>query len=72
MKKLQVIIESHAFGVCTRLGEILGISSGAIRTTFIYLSFFTFGSPIILYIALAFLMDMPRHWRRKRSTIWDI
>jgi hypothetical protein len=30
----------------------------------------TFGSPVIIYLALAFVMNMRRHLRR-RSTIWD-
>lgn len=70
VKKVQLFFEEHAFGVCTRLGEKLGIATSSIRLFFIYTSFLTFGSPVIVYLGLAFIMNMRRHLRR-RSTIWD-
>ena len=70
IKRIQHFFEKHAFGVCTRLGEKLGIATSSIRLYFIYLSFLTFGSPVILYLVLAFIMNLRRHMRR-RSTIWD-
>lgn len=70
VKKVQLFFEEHAFGVCTRLGEKLGIATSSIRLFFIYASFLTFGSPVIVYLGLAFIMNMRRHLRR-RSTIWD-
>jgi len=72
MKKIQTLFENQAFGVCTFWGEKLGIATGSIRLFFIYASFLTFGSPLILYLGLAFLMNIHTHLRRKRSTIWDI
>lgn len=69
-KKIQHFFEQHAFGVCTRLGEKLGIATSSIRLFFIYSSFLTFGSPVIIYLGLAFIMNIRRHLRR-RSTIWD-
>jgi phage shock protein PspC (stress-responsive transcriptional regulator) len=70
VKKVQKFFEMHAFGVCTSMGEKLGIATSSIRLFFIYASFLTFGSPVIIYLALAFIMNMGRHLRR-RSTIWD-
>lgn len=72
MKRLQYFIESQAFGVCTMLGEKLGFSSGSIRLTFIYVSFLTMGSPVLLYLMLAFWMNISKHLRRERSTVWDL
>lgn len=72
MKRLQYFIESQAFGVCTMLGEKLGIASSSIRLSFIYISFFTLGSPIILYFFMAFWMNVSKHLRRERSTVWDL
>jgi phage shock protein PspC (stress-responsive transcriptional regulator) len=72
MKRLQYFIESQAFGVCTMLGEKLGIATGSIRLSFIYLSFLTMGSPVLIYLMLAFWMNVHKHWRRERNSVWDL
>ena len=68
--KIQLLFERYAFGVCARLGEKLGIASSNIRMFFIYASFLTFGSPVLIYLALAFIMNI-RKYLRKRNPIWD-
>jgi PspC domain. len=70
VSRIQSFFETHAFGVCTVLGEKLGIATSSIRLFFIYASFLTLGSPIILYLSLAFVLNMRSHLR-KRRTIWD-
>jgi phage shock protein PspC (stress-responsive transcriptional regulator) len=70
VKKILDFCELYAFGVCTRLGEKLGIATSSIRLSFIYASFLTFGSPVLIYLALAFVMNIRKHMR-KRSPIWD-
>ena len=70
-KRIQHFFEEYAFGVCTRLGEKLGIATSAIRLFFIYASFLTFGSPVIIYLALAFIMNIRKHLRRRNSAILD-
>ncbi|MFN7013263.1 MAG: PspC domain-containing protein [Bacteroidia bacterium] len=75
ISKLRDILEFQVFGVCTKLGEKLGIKTTTIRMYFIYLSFFTFGSPIIIYLILAFLNENRNYFIRKRVTrpsIWDL
>lgn len=68
--------EQQAFGVCQWLGEKLGIRTTTVRMYFIYLSFFTFGSPVIIYFILAFLLEHKAYFRpfypRKRPSVWDI
>jgi len=71
MKRISQFFETHAFGVCSALGEKLGIASSSIRLFFIYASFLTLGSPVVLYLALAFVMNMRKHLRRSNSSIWD-
>ncbi len=71
IQRIQDYFEGHAFGVCTRLGEKLGIATSSIRLFFIYASFLTFGSPVIVYLCLAFVMDIRRHLRRRSSSIMD-
>jgi phage shock protein PspC (stress-responsive transcriptional regulator) len=68
--KIQQFFESHAFGVCTHLGEKLGIATSSIRLFFIYASFLTVGSPVIIYLSIAFVMNMRKHLR-KRKPVWD-
>ncbi|MBL7870753.1 MAG: PspC family transcriptional regulator [Cyclobacteriaceae bacterium] len=70
VKAIQNFFEKQAFGVCAVLGEKMGIASSSIRLFFIYASFLTFGSPIIIYLSIAFILNMRSHIR-KRSTIWD-
>ena len=70
MKKIQHFFEQQAFGVCTKLGEKLGIPTSSIRLFFIYTTFLTIGSPVIIYLGLAFLVNFRKHLRRKNNTIW--
>ncbi len=71
IRQISRFFENHAFGVCSALGEKLGIASSSIRLFFIYASFLTLGSPVIIYLALAFVMNIRKHLRRSRSSIWD-
>jgi len=50
----------------------MGIATSSIRLWFIYASFLTFGSPVVVYFALAFWMDLRKHLRRSRSSVLDI
>jgi phage shock protein C len=68
--EIQLFFENQAFGVCTALGDKMGVATSSIRLFFIYASFLTFGSPLIIYMSLAFILNMRSHLRR-RSTIWD-
>lgn len=56
--------------MCTYLGEKMGVATSSIRLFFIYTSFLTLGSPLVIYLAMAFVLNLRRHMRR-RSTIWD-
>lgn len=68
--KLRSFVEYQAFGVCTKLGEKMGIASGRIRLWFIYISFLTLGSPLIIYMIMAFLLNMRQYiWLRKRNPL---
>jgi len=64
--------EFQWFGVCTELGEKLGLSTSGIRIFFIYFSFLTYGSPILIYLALAFLLDFRKSMRKKKSFYYEL
>lgn len=61
MEKLRDFLEKHAFGVCAAIGDKLGIASNKIRMWFIYISFLTMGSPLIIYMVLAFWMSLKKY-----------
>ncbi|MBU3676682.1 MAG: PspC domain-containing protein [Chitinophagaceae bacterium] len=61
MRGLRYFLEAQLFGVCTALGERFNISIARIRLWFIYISFLTFGSPIILYFVLAFWVNIKEY-----------
>ncbi|MGD1844076.1 MAG: PspC domain-containing protein [Salibacteraceae bacterium] len=70
--RIQAFFEKQAFGVCGWLGDKLGIKTSRIRLYFIYLSFITLGSPLILYLILAFLLEHKDLFKRKRKTFWEL
>jgi phage shock protein PspC (stress-responsive transcriptional regulator) len=73
MSRIRYYVENQVFGVCARLGEKLNFSASSIRLYFIYASFLTFGSPIVLYLVMAFWMEVRKHLRRHQSpTIWEL
>ena len=67
---MQRFLESYTFGVCTRLGEKLRVPTAHIRLFFIYSSFLTIGSPVIVYLGLAFVMNFRKLLRRRNNTVW--
>lgn len=72
MEKLKFFVEKNAFGVCSYLGDRFGISSGKIRLYFIYTSFITMGSPVIVYLIMAFWINIKKYTKPKRNTLWEI
>jgi phage shock protein C len=75
IKLIQHWFEQRAFGVCEWWGNKLGIRSTKIRMYFIYLSFFTVGSPIIIYFIMAFVLEHKKFFKpfkRKRRSVWDL
>jgi len=64
MNRFRHFIEWQVFGVCSYIGEKVGIASTTIRKHFIYISLLTMGSPIIIYMFLAF-------WVNIRNYIWS-
>lgn len=74
--KVVSLLEFQLFGVCAWLGDKLGIKATSIRMYFIYLSFFTFGSPIIVYFIASFILEHKHFFKPtappKRRSVWDL
>ncbi|MBK9382285.1 MAG: PspC domain-containing protein [Chitinophagaceae bacterium] len=58
MNKFKNFVEWNAFGVCSAIGNRLGIATSKIRQYFMYASILTMGSPIIIYMVLAFFRNV--------------
>ena len=72
IETIKSFFERNAFGVCTAIGERLQMRSSVIRLFFIYTSFLTIGSPIIIYMILAFWLKMKRYVKSRRTSVWDL
>ena len=66
MNRLKHFIEWQAFGVLSAIGERMGIATSRIRMWFMYTSLLTLGSPIIVYMVLAFWMNIKRYIQASR------
>ena len=73
MNRMKQFIEWQLFGVCTAIGERLGIATSRIRTWFIYISFLTMGSPLIVYFILAFWMNIKAvHYCGETESVYSL
>jgi phage shock protein PspC (stress-responsive transcriptional regulator) len=60
-------VEMSAFGACQYLGNKMGISTITVRKYFIYISFLTLGSPVLVYFITAFWVNIRTYLRRGRD-----
>ncbi len=68
--EMKNLVEWKAYGVCTSIGQHLGIASSKIKLWFIYISFLTLGSPIVIYMILAFIKNIKNYMLfQKRNPI---
>lgn len=70
--KILSFFEKQAFGVCDYLGEKFGMKSSRIRIYFIYFSFITFGSSLLIYLIIAFWLEHRDLFKRRSRTVWDL
>jgi phage shock protein PspC (stress-responsive transcriptional regulator) len=70
MDNFKDLLERHAFGVCSYLGEKMNIQSARVRLYFIYASFIALGSPILFYLVLAFWVNIRRYIKRHKDALF--
>ncbi|KAA3630577.1 MAG: PspC family transcriptional regulator [Bacteroidetes bacterium] len=68
---MKELLERSAFGVCDYLGHKIGVATTRVRLYFIYISFLTLGSPVVIYLFLAFWLNVKRYIRNKRNILWE-
>lgn len=64
--------ERRGFEVCNRLGDKMGIRPSVVRLYFIYVSFVGLGSPVLLYIMLAFWLRVKDYVQSTRTSVLDL
>ena len=63
---LKTWIEQSVFGVCTYLADKMGVATHRVRLYFIYVTCATLGSPILLYLMLAFWLNIRKYLNSDR------
>ncbi len=71
MEYFRQMLERSAFGVCSYLGEKIGIASSRVRLYFIYITLLTLGSPIIIYLFAAFWLNIKRYIKKGKNLVWN-
>ncbi|HAP00838.1 MAG TPA: PspC family transcriptional regulator [Bacteroidetes bacterium] len=71
MNRIKLLIEKNIFGVCSSIGERLGIAPSTVRLYFIYTSFINLTSPLIIYLVFAFWINMKKYLTSKRNPVWE-
>ncbi len=69
---IRTVFEKQGFDVCSRTGDKIGIQASKIRLFFIYASFTTLGSPLIIYFALMFVIQIKDSINSRRSSVFDL
>ena len=70
MNKFKNFVEWNAFGVCSAIGNRLGIATSKIPQYFMYASILTMGSPIIIYMVLAFFRNVKKYVIAAKRNPW--
>lgn len=64
-------VEKQAFGVCSDLADFLNMKASSVRLFFIYSSFLTLGSPLLVYLVMIFVFKLKELVNSKRSSVYD-
>jgi phage shock protein C len=73
--KIAFFFEMRSFGVCAWWARKLGIDISKVRLGFIYASCLALGSPLILYLAMAWILEHKHYFKfqkHRRKTIWEL
>ena len=71
MTPFRYLVEKSVFGVCSRLAKQMGVRTARVRLYFIYISFLTIGSPVVVYFFMAFWMNVKKYIRNGRNWLLD-
>lgn len=74
IQKISLFFELRSFGVSTWFARKLRIDVSRVRLFFIYFAFIGLGSPVLLYLIMAWILEHKHIFKlqRKRKTIWEL
>ncbi len=73
ISRIQSYFERQAFGVCQWWADKLKIKISRVRVFFIYASFIALGSPLLLYLIMAFILEHKNAIKGMgRKRIWEL
>jgi phage shock protein PspC (stress-responsive transcriptional regulator) len=74
VQKISLFFELRSFGVSAWFARKMRVEVSRVRLFFIYLSFIGLGSPVILYLMMAWILEHKHIFKlqRKRKTIWEL
>jgi len=74
IQKIVFFFEMRSFGVSEWWAKKLGVETTRVRLFFIYSSFLALGSPLIIYLAMGWVLENKHIFklRKKRKSIWEL
>lgn len=74
IQKIVFFFEMRSFGVCDWWAKKLGIRTANVRKFFIYTSFIALGSPLLIYLAMGWIVEHKHffRFRAKPHSIWEL
>jgi phage shock protein PspC (stress-responsive transcriptional regulator) len=74
IQKIALFFELRSFGVSTWFARKMSIEVSKVRLFFIYASFIALGSPVLIYLAMAFILEHKHIFKlqRRRKSIWEL
>ncbi|NUM32561.1 MAG: PspC family transcriptional regulator [Bacteroidetes bacterium] len=72
ISSFKYFLEKNAFGVCTFIAKKMGIKTERVRLYFLYITFGTLGSTIVLYLLFAFWINIKKYRNEGKRSVWDL
>jgi len=75
LQKIIFFFELQSYGVCLWWARKLGIHPSKVRLGFIYFSFIGLGSPVILYLIMAWILEHKHYFQfqtQRKKSIWEL
>jgi len=72
IEQIKYFFARYGFNVSTRVADKFGIQVSNVRLFFIYASFATLGISFILYLIMAFALQIKDFFYQKRPSVFDL